>query len=44
MSISLGRLYPKDVTEEMSDVGQILFYKVEIVLKVDLQVTGQNNE
>lgn len=41
MSASVSRQYPKDVIEEISDVKQILSGKVEMTLKVGLQVTGQ---
>lgn len=40
---SKDKLYPKDVIEELSDIEQFLSDKIEVVLKVDLQLTSQEN-
>ena len=44
MSASMDRLWPKDVNEGKTDLGQILSDKTEKVLKVELQMTGQEND
>lgn len=36
---SIDRLCPKDIIEEMTDIEHILTDKIEIVVKVDLQLT-----
>lgn len=44
MFASINRIYPKYVTEEITEVEQVLSDKIQKVLKMDLQPEGQKND